>query len=111
MTNILNLVWNDEFKKALEENAWKLVILDFWAPWCGPCRALAPTLENLSFDFAEKIQIIKMNVDETENQALTQQFSVSSIPAIFLIKDSKVVKNFAWALQYDQFKQVIEENL
>lgn len=111
MSKILNPLWNEEFENTIKENSKKLIVLDFRAPWCGPCRALTPTLENLAVDFEDKIQIIKVNVDETENQTLTQKFSISSIPAIFLMKNWEVIQNFAWALQYDQFKQIIEDNL
>ena len=66
--------------------------LDFWAPWCGPCRMQGSVLEKLAPELGDKAKIGKVNVDD--NQALAVQFRVQSIPAIFLFKDGAVVKEF-----------------
>ena len=67
----------------------KLLVVDFWAPWCPPCRALGPHIEALAAEYKGKVGIGKCNVDE--NRELTQQFGISSIPAIFFIKNGKIV--------------------
>lgn len=64
-----------------------ITIVDFWAEWCGPCRALGPLLEELSKDFANKVKICKLNVDE--NQEVASKFGIRSIPTLIAFKDGQ----------------------
>ncbi|PPA71580.1 thioredoxin [Jeotgalibacillus proteolyticus] len=66
-----------------------LVLADFWAPWCGPCKMIAPVLEELDADMGEKVKIVKLDVDE--NQETASKFGVMSIPTLVVLKDGEVV--------------------
>ncbi|EUJ39228.1 thioredoxin [Brochothrix campestris] len=65
-----------------------LVLVDFWAPWCGPCRMVAPVLDEISEELGEKVKIVKVNVDD--NQATSKEFGVMSIPTLIIKKDNEV---------------------
>lgn len=80
---------NEKEFEELVLHADKPVLVDFWADWCGPCRMLAPVLEQLDAQYGDKAIIAKVNVDECKQLAMDYQ--VMSIPAIFLFKDGKVV--------------------
>ncbi|MDJ0628518.1 MAG: thioredoxin [Rhodobacter sp.] len=67
------------------------VVVDFWAEWCGPCKTIGPALEELSDEYAGKVKIVKVNVDENPNSPA--QLGVRGIPALFLFKDGQVVSN------------------
>ena len=67
-----------------------LVLIDFWAPWCGPCRMMGPIIEQLAEEYEGKAKVGKVNMDE--DGELSQEFGVMSIPTIVLVKDGKVVK-------------------
>ena len=82
--------WNEANFDA--ETSKGLVLVDFWAEWCGPCRMLGPVLDNLAKEQGDKALIGKVNVDEA--QSLAVKFGVRSIPAIFILKDGQVVKQF-----------------
>lgn len=85
------------------------VLVDFWAEWCGPCRAIIPTLEQLAADYEGKLTVAKVNVDQ--NRELAQQFGVRSIPFLLIIKDGKVVEQMVGALSKPEFVNKITPHL
>ena len=85
------------------------VLLDFWAPWCGPCKMIAPILDDLAVEFAGKVKIVKINIDD--NQATPAQFGVRSIPTLLLFKDGKPVATQVGALPKNQLAAFINQNI
>jgi putative thioredoxin len=83
------------------------VVVDFWAPWCGPCKQLSPTLDKLAREYGGKIQLVKINVDE--NQELATQMRVQSIPMVVAFKGGQPVDGFAGALPESQLRQFFEK--
>jgi thioredoxin 1 len=76
-------------------NATKPVIVDYWAEWCGPCRQVAPVLEEIASEHGEKIDIVKLNVDK--NPVVTQRYGIMNIPTMSVFKDGQVVKEIVGA--------------
>ena len=85
------------------------VVVDFWAPWCGPCRQIGPELEALSEEYGGRGKIVKVNVDE--NPDSPAQLGVRGIPALFLFKDGQVVSNKIGAAPKASLKAWIDENV
>jgi thioredoxin 1 len=85
------------------------VLLDFWAEWCGPCKMIGPLLVELSEEYADKVKIVKLNVDENNNTAI--QYAVRSIPTLLLFKDGQVQAQHIGAAAKGQLKQFIDSNL
>jgi thioredoxin 1 len=81
------------------------VLVDFWAPWCGPCKAISPSVDALATEMAEQLKVVKVNVDEA--QEIAGRFGVISIPTLLLIKGGEVVET----LRGNQSKQAIASKL
>lgn len=96
------------FKKDVLESD-KLTIVDFWAEWCGPCRAIGPVIEDLSKEYAGKIQVGKLNVDH--NPEVSINYGITSIPAILFFKNGQVVDKLVGAQPKSNFVKKIEQHM
>ena len=82
-TQVTDATWQSEVQEGL-------TLMDFWAPWCGPCRMLGPVLEEIEEEMDNKVKIVKLNIDD--NQMTASQFGIMSIPTMVLFKDGKPVE-------------------
>ena len=85
------------------------VLVDFWAPWCGPCKMIAPILDEIAPEFVGKAKIVKINVDD--NQLVAGQFGVRSIPTLLLFKNRQLVATQVGALPKNQLSAFINQHL
>ncbi|MCX6769192.1 MAG: thioredoxin [Candidatus Micrarchaeota archaeon] len=103
--NVLTLTsanFDSEVKKGV-------LLADFWAPWCGPCRMLGPVIDALSDEMKGKVKMGKVNVDEQPE--LSEKFEVSSVPTILLFKDGKMVANRVGAATKETLREWIESSV
>lgn len=87
----------------------KPVLLDFWAEWCGPCKMIAPILEEVAKDYGDKVQIAKLNVDE--NQEVPAKFGIRGIPTLILFKNGSVAAQKVGALSKSQLTAFLDSNI
>ena len=84
-------------------------LVDFWAPWCGPCHMISPMVEELAKDFGDKIKVAKMNVDE--NQSTPSKYGIRGIPTVILFKGGKLADQVVGAVPKAKLTAMVEKNL
>jgi thioredoxin 1 len=87
----------------------ELLLVDFWAPWCGPCRAIAPVLDTLERDYAGRLKVAKVNVDE--EPALAGRYAIRSIPTMLLVKGGQIVDTIIGAVPRTTLEAKIQKAL
>jgi len=100
---------NDQDFKADVLESDKFVLVDFWAEWCSPCKAIAPLLEEISEEMKDKLKVVKVNVDE--NQTVSQSYSIRSIPALMIFKNGEKVSEKMGALSKSALQAWVNETL
>ena len=103
MSELININ-KDSFEKVVSSNT-KPVLIDFWAPWCGPCKALGPILEELHQEMSDKVDIYKVNVDE--NTDLAQENGVQSIPTLLLYKNGVLSQTLVGLKSKEELSEAI----
>ncbi|MGH4141063.1 thioredoxin [Clostridium sp.] len=96
------------FSEEVTEND-GLVVVDFWAPWCGPCRMVGPVMEELDKQYAGKIKFVKVNVDK--NPMISNQFGISSIPTIMVFNGDKAVENIVGFRPKADFEKIFNRHI
>ena len=105
--NIIDVNEADFEINVLEESSNRLVVVDFWAPWCGPCKQLTPILEKVISSSPDKILLAKINIDE--NQQIAAQLRIQSIPAVFAFKDKQPVDAFQGVIPETEVIKFLEK--
>lgn len=85
------------------------VLVDVWAPWCGPCRMMEPAIKQIAQALSGRVKVVKINIDD--NQDLARQFGIQSVPTLMLFQNGRLVRQQAGALPYPQLKQWVERDL
>ncbi|MBR9675794.1 thioredoxin [Candidatus Woesearchaeota archaeon] len=98
----------ENFDKEIKESSVPVVV-DFWAPWCGPCQMMAPVFEELSKEFNGKVKLVKLNTDE--NQQIAGGFQIRGIPTLIILKDGKEVDRIVGFAPKEVLKQKIESTI
>ncbi len=107
-SNIIDVNESDFEQKVINASDNKLVVVDFWAPWCGPCKQLTPIMEKVARENPANFDLVKINIDD--NQQIAAQLRIQSIPAVFAFKDKKVVNAFQGIISEKDFVDFIEKS-
>ncbi len=107
--NIIDVNETDFNDQVIEASESKLIVVDFWAPWCGPCKQLTPILEKIISKSGDKVTLVKINIDE--NQQIAAQLRIQSIPTVYAFKNKQIVNAFQGVIPEGQIVEFIEKCL
>ncbi len=105
MSNEVKILTDATFDAEASKDATPMIV-DFWAPWCGPCRMVGPVIDELAQDHSDKVRVCKINVDE--NPSVASRFGIMSIPTVILFKDGQVAKQIVGARSKADFEREFE---
>lgn len=103
------LEFSDDTFQAEVLDAAEPVLVDFWAPWCGPCKMLTPTIEDLAGEYEGKVRVGKMNTDE--NQSTSQSYNINAIPTVLVFKGGEVVETLQGLQSKEKYAAVLDAHL
>ena len=109
MSNIVNITMENVQQELLEASNHKLIMIDFWADWCEPCKQLMPVLEKLAMEYQEQLVLAKINCDE--QQQIAMQFGVKSLPTVVLFKNGQPVDGFAGVQPESEIRELLGKHL
>ncbi len=107
MGNVKNIS-DTEFEQEVKQSSVP-VLVDFWAPWCGPCKALAPVIDELAAEYEGKVKVVKVNTDE--NLKTAQEYRISGIPTLILFKNGQPVDQLVGSHNKSTLSEVIQKHL
>ena len=108
-SNSVDVDVNNFTAEVVERSNSVPVLVDFWAPWCGPCKSLTPILEEIATEYGNALHFVKINIDE--NQPLAGQFGIRSVPTVYLVKDGNVVDGFMGAMPKDAIEKFLSKHI
>ena len=106
-TTKANFVDHSEFEQLIAEN--QLVVADYTATWCGPCRVVAPLIDKLATEYAQSTTVVKIDIDQ--NPEAAKEYGIRSIPAVLVFREGKVVEKFFGTQSYEAYSNVLETQL
>jgi thioredoxin 1 len=108
-THVVAYVQENEFDALLTESEEKVIVVDFTATWCGPCRLISPLMEQLAQEYNSRAKVVKVDVDS--NKPLFKRFGLRSIPAVLIFKDGVLAETIVGVSPYEQFSNAVEKLL
>lgn len=108
---VIDIVGSNQLQQFSDDNPSALILVDFWAEWCGPCRMLGPVLHEIAEDSQGKIMVCKVDVDAEENMELAQQYGVVSIPQVNIFLGGVEVDSFVGAIPREEIEKIIKKYL
>lgn len=108
MSTLITYVTDDTFKSEVLQSA-QPVLVDYWAEWCGPCKAIAPLLDEIATQYAERLKVVKVNIDDNPN--LPAQYGIRSIPTLMLFKNGQVEATRVGSLAKSQLTAFIDAHI
>lgn len=107
-SQFLGVATDDNFEGEVLKSE-KPVLIDFWAPWCGPCKAIGPIVEEIAAQYQDKVKVMKLNVDDAQKAATT--FGVRSIPTLMMFKGGKVLDTMIGLVPKEKLEEFVKKSL
>ena len=107
MSNVAAVTTNNFENEVLKSNT--PVLVDFWAAWCGPCRMVAPVIDQLAEQYSGKVKVVKLNVDE--NPVIAEKYQIMSIPTVYLFKNGSKAEELVGARPKQNFEEMINKHI